>query len=148
MEQNLRTTKRRWFKLYPNECLNSSIRWQLSSAERGVWYDLLAFSAISSNIGLIADRDGKPLPHSFLANRLNIDLELLESALAKCIEERRITEDDGGIHITNWKIYQSEYDRQKPYRQKRGDEYIPGTNIKKDDPDKYIKGKFGHMVKR
>ena len=116
MEQNLRTTKRRWFKLYPNECINGSIRWQLSPAERSVWYDLLAFSAISSNIGLIADRDGKPLPHSFIANRLNIPLTLLNNALKKCIEEGRITEDEVGIHITNWKLYQSEYDRQKQYR--------------------------------
>jgi len=137
MEQDLRTTKRRWFKLYPNECINGSIRWQLSPAERGVWYDLLAFSALCSNTGIIADRDNKALPHSFLANRLNIDLELLETTLTKCIEEKRITEDDDGIHITNWERYQSEYDRQKPYRQK----------AKSDDPDKYIKGKYGHMVK-
>ena len=32
------------------------------------------------------------------------------------IEEGRITEDESGIHITNWKLYQSEYDRQKSYR--------------------------------
>ena len=35
------------------------------------------------------------------------------------IEEGRITEDEGGIHITNWKLYQSEYDRQKSYRQRQ-----------------------------
>ena len=118
MEQDLRTSKRRWFKLYSNECINGSIRWQLSPAERSVWYDLLAFSAITSNIGLIADRDGKPLPHSFIANRLNIPVPLLESALKKCIEEGRIAEDETGIQIVNWSRYQSEYDRQKPYRQK------------------------------
>ena len=118
MDQDLRTSKRRWFKLYPNECINGSIRYQLSPAERSVWYDLLAFSAICSNTGLIADRDGKPLPHAFIANRFYVPEELFESAFKLCIEEGRITEDEAGIHITNWAKYQSEYDRQKPYRQK------------------------------
>lgn len=111
-------TRRRWIKLYPVECIDGSIRYQLTSDQRGVWYDLLNFAAICSNDGAIADRSGRPFPHSFIANRLNIPVELLESALEKCKEEGRLTEDDAGIHITNWPVYQSEYDRQKPYRQK------------------------------
>ena len=69
---DLRVTKRRWFKVYANECINGSIRWQMSAEERGVWYDLLAFSAVCSNTGIICDRDGRPLPRPFIANRLNI----------------------------------------------------------------------------
>lgn len=109
-------TRRRWIKLYPVECIDGSIRYQLTSDQRGVWYDLLNFAAICSNDGVIADRSGRPYPHSFIANRLNISDELLESALEKCKDEDRLTEDDTGIHITNWSTYQSEYDRQKPYR--------------------------------
>lgn len=131
--------KRPWIKLHTQECLDGSIRYQLEPSERGVWYDLLIFAALCDpENGNICDRDNRPYPHSFIANRLNIDLELLKSTLNKCLNEGRITEDDFGTHITNWKQYQSEYYRQKPYRDKK----------KKDDPNKYIKGKYGHMVQR
>ena len=108
--------RRRWIKLYPVECLEGSIRYQLEPDERGVWYDLLNFTALCANSGSIADRDSRPYPHSFIANRLNIPLELLERTLTKCIEENRLKEDKTGIHITNWKYYQSEYDRVKGYQ--------------------------------
>jgi hypothetical protein len=129
--------KRRWIKLYPADCLYGSIRYQLESDERGVWYDLLNFSALCSEPGTISDKDSRPYPHEFIANRLNVTLELLEVTLKKCKDEGRIKEDGKGIHITNWKDYQSEYQRQKPYREK-----------KKEDPDKYIKGKGGQVVQR
>lgn len=110
-------TRRRWIKLYPLECMDGSIRYQLESDERSVWYDLLVFSAICNNAGSISDRDNRPFPHSFIANRLNISLELFERALTKCKDEGRINEDESGIHIANWKYYQSEYDRVKGYQE-------------------------------
>jgi len=113
--------KRTWIKLYPVDCLDGSIRYQLEPDERGVWYDLLNFSAICATPGSISDKDDRPFPHSFIANRLNIPLKLLESTLAKCLDEGRITENGQGIHITNWASYQSEYERQKPYRRKEGE---------------------------
>ena len=131
--------RRTWIKLYPIDCLEGSIRYQLEADERGVWYDLLNLSAICSTPGTISDKDNRPYPHNFIANRLNISFELLERTLKKCEEEGRINEDEHGIHITNWASYQSEYQRQKPYRQRKKEE---------EDPDKFIKGKLGHMVKR
>ena len=114
--------RRTWIKLYPVDCIDGSIRYQLEADERGVWYDLLNFSAICATPGTISDKDGRPFPHTFIANRLNILIDLLESTLQKCIEEGRISENGQGIHITNWAAYQSEYERQKPYRQaKKGD---------------------------
>ena len=113
--------RRKWIKIYPMECLNGSIRYQLTSEQRGTWYDLLNFSAICTNHGVISDRDGRPYPHDFIANRLNISVELLETTLKNCLEEGRVTEDEKGIHITNWKLYQSEYDRQKVYREGKKD---------------------------
>jgi len=112
-----RIKRRKWIKVYPMECLEGSIRYQLEPDERSVWYDLMNFAAICSNGGAIADRDNRPYPHGYIANRLNIPLELLERALKKCIAEKRITEDKSGIHLTHWKLYQSEYDRTKGYQQ-------------------------------
>lgn len=132
--------RRPWIKLYPIDCLQGSIRYQLEPDERGVWYDLLNFAAICIVPGIISDKDNRPYPHSFIANRLNINVELLEKTLAKCEEEGRINEDDNGIHITNWKDYQSEYERQKPYRETK--------KQKEQDSDKYIKGKYGRIIKR
>lgn len=131
--------RRPWLKLWAIECLEGSIRYQLDAAERGTWYDMLALARVSGQDGAISDRDGRAYPHSFIANRLNITLELLEATLQKCLDEGRVTEDEGGIHITNWKVYQSEYERQKPYRDRKKAE---------ENPDKYIEGEYGHMVKR
>ena len=119
MAGELRQGKRTWIKLYTLECLEGSIRYQLNAEERGVWYDLLIFSAICRNDGIISDRDGRAFPHSFIANRLNIPLELLEVTLVKCGKEGRLKEDGKGIVITNWKLYQSEYSRLKKYREKK-----------------------------
>lgn len=111
--------RKTWIKLYPIDCLEGSIRYQLEPDERGVWYDLLNLSAICAFPGNISDKDNRPYPHSFIANRLNISVELLERTLTKCEDEGRISENDTGIHITNWKAYQSEYERQKPYRERK-----------------------------
>ncbi len=111
--------KRTWIKIYPLQCLEGSIRYQLEADERGVWYDLLNFAALCSTPGVISDSDNHPYPHSFIANRLNITGELLERTIQKCKKETRLSENDTGIHITNWEAYQSEYQRQKPYREKK-----------------------------
>ena len=130
---------RRWIKLWVTECLEGSIRYQLQPDERSVWYDLILFAALGSPPGNICDRDGRPFPRSFIASRLNITEALLGTTLDDCKTEGRITEDDAGIHIIHWDRYQSEYERQKPYRD---------ANKPPDDPDKYIKGKYGDMVQR
>ena len=132
--------QRRWIKLWVTECLEGSIRYQLSPDKRSVWYDLILFAALGTPAGQICDRDQRPLPHSFIASRLNITEALLEATLNACKAEGRISENEQGIHITHWDRYQSEYDRQKPYRQKSGAEQA--------DPDKFIKGPLGHMVQR
>lgn len=131
---------RRWVKLWVTECLEGSIRYQLQPDERSCWYDLIMFAAMGSPPGHICDRDSRPLPRSFIASRLNIPEALLETTLDQCIDEGRITEDEHGIHITHWDRYQSEYDRQKPYRDK-------GKEVP-DDPDKYTKGKYSHLIQR
>ncbi len=127
-----------WVKIHISGWLHGSIRWQLNPAERGVWADLIVLAGQCLQGGRICDNDGRAFPFDFLADQLHIPLELLEATIAKCKEEGRIEVTDGVIIITNWKAYQSEYERQKPYRQGRDT----------TDPDRYIKGKYGHMVQR
>ena len=110
-------SRRAWIKVHIHGLLNGSVRFQLEPGERATWIDLLAFAGLGTEPGLISDNDRRPYPHSFLANRFNIPLKLLETTLAKCKEEGRIVEDEVGIHITNWTSYQSEYQRQQKSRQ-------------------------------
>jgi len=140
--------RRSWVKFWVSECLDGSIREELTSAERGVWYDLIIYSAKCRVPGVISANETQPISRYRLAGILNITEELLNSTIEKCVNSKRLEVDKAGlIYIVNWKKYQSESDRVRSY-QRKGDKFIPGTDIRSDDPDKYIKGKFGHMVKR
>lgn len=108
--------RRTWIKVYCYQTLHGSVSYQLSQAEQGVWIKLLCQAGLCGFEGLICDNDQRPYPHPFLAHEFHITEKLLESTLDKCKEEGRISEDEHGIIITNWKAYQSEYERQKPYR--------------------------------
>ena len=109
--------RRTWIKLYCYGRLHGSVVYQLTEAEQSIWDKLLCYAGLIGREGQISDNDNRPFPHSFIAHELHTTEELLESTLEKCKAEGRITEDEHGIHITNWQAYQSEYDRQKPYRE-------------------------------
>jgi len=128
-----------WVKIHIAGWLHGSIRWQLEPAERGVWADLIVMAGQCLQGGKICDNDGRAYPFDFIASQLHIPLELLESTISKSKEEGRVEVKDGVIIISNWTAYQSEYERQKRYR---------GQKPISDDPDKYVKGKTGHMVRR
>lgn len=130
--------KMTWVKIHVAGWLHGSIRWQLEPDERGVWADLIVLAGQCLAGGKICDNDGRAFPRDFIANQLNIPQTLLDRTIAKCIHEGRLEERDDMIVLTHWTAYQSEYERQKSYREK----------TESDDPDKYIKGKYGDMVRR
>jgi len=131
--------KRTWIKLWVSGWLHGSIRWQLKPDERGVWADLIALAGECGKDGKICDNDARPYPGDFIASQLHIPQALLDRTIAKCRTEGRLDDRDDMIVITNWPTYQSEYDRVKKYRDKK---------VEDEDPGKYVKGKYGHMVKR
>lgn len=110
--------KKRWIKLYVTGWLHGTIRWQLSSEERGVWADFLALAGETQKDGAICDNDGRPLPLDFIASQFNIKRSLLNRFLTIAKSENMITEKNGVLYVTNYQSYQSEYERQKPYRDK------------------------------
>ena len=130
-------TRRAWVKLFITGWLHGSIRWQLEADERGVWADLIALAGECGKDGKICDHDDRPYPRDYIAGQLNISPELLDRTIAKCQAEGRINDNNDMIVITNFQVYQSEYERQKQYRGK-----------KEEDPNKFIKGPYGDMVKR
>ena len=107
-----------WVKIHIDGWLNGSIRYQLEPAERSVWADLIVMAGRCLLGGRIGDNDGRPFPFDFIAGQLHVPLELLESTIDKCKKEGRIEVKDGVITISNWKHYQSEYERKRQYRQK------------------------------
>ena len=137
---------RAWVKLDCMGILRGSINYQLTLEEQAIWIKLFAYSAVcGGEPGYICDNDNKSIPDWYIAQELHCSIELLEVTVKKCITEGRLSRNATGVyHVTNWAVYQyTEYDRQKPYRDakklNRPDE---------SDPDKYIKGKYGHMVQR
>lgn len=131
-------TRRTWVKLFITGWLHGSIRWQLEPDERSVWADLICMAGECGKEGRICDNDNKPFPREYIASHLNLKQDLLDRTIAKCRKEGRLVNRDDILIIENWKYYQSEYDRQKPYRGK----------AKEEDPDKFTKGKLGHMVQK
>jgi hypothetical protein len=109
---------RKWVKVFCYEMLHGSVSYQLTEGEQAVWVKLLCFAGLCGNEGIIADHDLRPFPHEFICHEIHTDAEVFEATLAKCKEEGRISEDGQGIRITNWAKYQSEYDRQKVFRER------------------------------
>ena len=120
-------TRRTWVKVFVTGWLHGSIRWQMTSEERGVWVDIIALAGEIGQDGKICDNDGRSLPRAFIANQLNIKQVLLDRVIAKCGHEGRIAGFNPGetLQLTNWSRYQSEYDRQKKYRQDKPEQPAP-----------------------
>lgn len=137
-----RAQRRTWIKLDCYGRLHGSMVYQLEEAEQSVWDKLLCYAGILGHEGQIADNDGRPFPHSFIAYEIHTTAELLESTIEKCQEEGRISEDGTGIHITKWAEYQSEYSRQKPYRDLKAH---PIENIELSDIEKDIAGVLSNL---
>ncbi len=110
---------RKWIKLYCYERLHGSVIYDLTEAEQSVWDKLLCMAGMCAHEGLISDSDRRAYPHSHIIHELHTTEKVFESTLTKCIQEGRLTEDSEGIHITNWHRYQSEYQRQKSYREEK-----------------------------
>lgn len=131
----------RYVKMFVSECLEGTIRFDFDPAERGVWYDLVILAGRMRIKGLIAAREGTPYPKEYIAGILNIPLDLLERTLKKCEATDRVSDNGEGIRILSWHKYQSEYQRQKFYRDK-----AKSRGGQKADPET-IRKTYGHLVK-
>jgi hypothetical protein len=104
------------------------MRFELTAAQRGLWADLLALAGRSRRGGVIAaGKNGSSYvgyPLSWLAGTCNVS----ESEIAECLQRLshtkriKIVPDEQKnpvIFVSKWATYQSEYERQKPYREKK-----------------------------
>jgi hypothetical protein len=123
--------RRNWIKLYVDQCLRGSMIAELLAAQRWQWVGFLLLGGDSSVPGVIfrrKDENGSLVGYSdiTLAEMLDIDLALYRDGVRRMIEKEKISVNEKGvITILNWNKYQSEYQRQKPYRD---DGYKKGCN--------------------
>lgn len=125
---NDRFGKRSWVKLWTNEWLDGTTRYQMSDAQRAFWIDLLAMAGRSRFPGVICsgqDGDrfvGYPLNRfqSLMADPIDIEATF---ALFERTGKIKVTASDTTpklyvLQLLSWDRYQSEYHRTKKYRQK------------------------------
>jgi len=124
----MKLMRRTWVKLWVNEWLDGTTRYQMSGAQRAFWVDLLAMAGRSRYPGIICsgmdgDRHvGYPLK-TFAALDAGAEIDVLATLglfqkTGKILVQ--ITDEEPvrlyKLTICNWDRYQSEYQRQKGYR--------------------------------
>jgi len=107
----------RFCKIDTGGWLDGSIRMDLTPAERGVWMDLISLaSETRERDGTLNFAPGKPMSKEYIANRLRIPLDLLESTIKACKKDsnkenngvQRIMEyPDGTLYLPNYMHYQA-----------------------------------------
>lgn len=126
-------SKKNWVKLWVDEWLTGTTRFELSEKQRSIWIDLLAMAGKSRFPGIIAsgkyDNGYRGYPLSYLSGTLVYDATDFKDALNQCEKYGKIKieymEHDGSenvvIFINSWAKYQSEYLRQRKYTENEKD---------------------------
>lgn len=146
---------RTWIKVYCDKWLSGTLR-EESSELRGVWIDLLALagSGLYGDTGEIRLQNGIGLTNLQLQKLLNISkYQWLKSKKRLQDTERIAVNNLGAIRIINWSRYQSEYERQRVYRNlKLQPKVTQEKEIEKEkeieNPNKFKKQKYGNLVQR
>jgi hypothetical protein len=119
--------RRTWVKLWINDWLEGTTRYQMTDAQRAFWIDLLAMAGRSRFGGIVCSgKDGNQLigyPLSKFQGLLAEPIDI-EETFALFQHTGKITIQTSGegarklyvLFISNWERYQSEYDRTKKYR--------------------------------
>ena len=109
---------RTWVKLYCHKWLEGTIR-EETPAVRGIFVDLLALAGdgLYGDSGEIGLQGGVGLSTNQLKSILHLTHQQWVGARDRLLKTDRILINSRGvISITNWGRYQSEYERQKPFR--------------------------------
>lgn len=120
--------RRSWVKLWVNEWLDGTTRFEMTDAQRAFWIDLLAMAGRSRFpgkicAGVLADGSfvGYPLNRFQALMTTPIDIEQTFSLFERTGKiKMSVTSTEPVrlvmIELLNWDRYQSEYQRQKKYR--------------------------------
>lgn len=150
-----------WMKFYPKRWLTGTLRTQNDERERAFWIDILSMAATSTYPGIIAaSKEGREYigyPLGYIAGALQHDYSFVAETLGKFQQQKRLSVEVQGnepdqvsvIRITNYRRYQSEYQRQKPYREAKREQVrsqppLPGMgkhqHQRGEAPPEYLEG--------
>jgi hypothetical protein len=110
---------RTWIKIYPDRWLDGSIR-EESLEVRAVFIDLLALAGSGrwGDAGVVKLTENHGYSYQDLSKIFGISVRKCKQIISSLIETDRISIDSRGIIcITKWSKYQSEYERQRSYRE-------------------------------
>lgn len=126
--------RRNWIKLYVDQCLRGTMMDEMKDpAERFLWFAFLLLAGDSPYEGKIALTEDIGYSDEQLGSMLKCDSALIKRAKKVMVkyDKIRILENNI-IQIVNWKKYQSEYQRQKPYRSEDGQKLLRKVTLKGD----------------
>jgi len=118
----------KWIRIWPHAWFDSSMRVELTNAERAFWVDVIALAGKSRIPGVIcSDPDGKigyPLPMlssllvSWTPDEVTAILDKLEKTQRVHVTRIPLMSGEDGwiVRITNWQKYQSEAQRVSKYK--------------------------------
>lgn len=141
-------TSRKWIKVFCSKWIEGTLREETPDI-RGIWIDLLALAGTGQygDIGEIKLTNGVGYTDEQIGEILHINKALWHKAKARLVATDRMKiSPRGAISITNWSKYQSDYERQKPYREAKRDSptpepksplTIPLENKKKNKKESY-----------
>jgi len=109
--------RRNWIKLYVDQTLRGSCFDELLPDERFVWFGFLLLAGDNALEGKICITEKMGYTNEQLAGLLRCKKELIERSIKKMIKVDKVKlYKNNVIKVINWQKYQSEYQRQKPYR--------------------------------
>jgi hypothetical protein len=112
-----------WIKLYADKWLDGTIR-EETPAVRAAFVDLLALAGSGryGEAGVIKLARNIGLQDAQVAAVMEIPIDDWLAAKGRLIDSERIIVDSESniISICNWRKYQSEYQRTKPYKKHKG----------------------------
>jgi hypothetical protein len=115
--------RRTWIKLFCDRTLHGTCFEELEPDERFVWFGYLLLAGDSPVDGKICVTENSGYTDSQIAELLKVPVELHKRTKRKCIKFEKIKVlENNIIEIINWRTYQSEYCRQKKYRDKKKEE--------------------------
>lgn len=113
--------RRNFIKVWVDKWLRGPIR-RFSAEERGVFIDLICMvgDGIYNNTGEIKIYDNKGYPDAYFEGLIGISHEVWIKTKRKLKKLEMIdVAEDNIIIIKQWKKFQPEYARQKPYRDRK-----------------------------
>lgn len=126
--------RRNWIKLYVDQCLRGTMMDEMKDpGERFLWFAFLLLAGDSPYEGKIALTEDMGYSDEQLGSMLKCDPQLIKRAKKKMVKYDKIKIlKNNVIQIVNWKKYQSEYQRQKPYRSEDGQKLLRKVTIQGD----------------